>query len=410
MTTPNESKSHSMTRRGFLQRSAGAGAAVMLAQAGAAQSTQANSKIELGIIGCGGRGKWIAQGFMEHGGYQITALADYFLDETAPVARQFGIPQSRCFSGLNGYRRLLESGVDAVALETPPYFFPDHVEAAVEAGCHVFLAKPVAVDVPGTIRVRDMGRKAGEDGLCFLVDFQMRNHPIIVEAVDRVHNGALRHVTMLSSQYSDEGFNDPPLEETIENRLRGLIWVNDTVLGGGFFVNAGIHAVDAALWVADRMPEQAMGRAARRRRDPHGDSNDTYSLTYTFADGMVLNHWGAHIRNTTGLVCRVEALGQGAFLETNYTGVTTIRGDEESRLEGGDSGDQYRDGAWRNIEAFHEAVTAGDTSNPTLEPSINSNFAVLLGRMAALREEPITWDQMMNDTEVLEANLSGLTM
>ena len=397
-----------MTRRGFLKSTAAAGVAITIVNAAAVRGTQANSRIELGIVGCGQRGKWIAEGFMEHGGYQVTALADYFPEEMEHTAEQFGVPESRCFSGLKGYERLIDSGVDAVVLETPPYCFPDHVEAAVDAGCHVFMAKPVAVDVPGTKRVRDAGRQAGENGRVFLVDFQMRTHPYIIEAVRRVHEGALERLAFVSSYYTDEGFSDPPHEETIENRLRNLVWVNDTALGGGYFVNAGIHAIDAALWVVDDSPARALGEARRMRRDPHGDSNDVYSMTYEFPGGLLLNHRGEHIRNAHGFTCGVHAYGRDAYLEANYAGETQIRGSGDARYEGGDVGDLYLEGAERNIAAFHKGVTEGDYSNPTLEPSINSNFAVILGRDAALRGQPLTWDAMMADETMLDVDLRGL--
>ncbi len=398
-----------MTRRRFLKSTAAAATAFNVVNAAAVRGARANSRIELGIVGCGGRGKWIAEGFMEHGGYQITALADYFAEEMARTAAQFDVPESRCFSGLKGYERLIESGVDAVALETPPYCFPDHVEAAVEAGCHVFMAKPIAVDVPGTKRVRDAGQKAGANGQVFLVDFQMRTHPYIIGAVRRVHDGALERLGLVSSYYTDEGFSDPPLEDTIAGRLRNLVWVNDTNLGGGYFVNAGIHAIDAALWVIDELPERASGEARRMRRDPHGDSNDVYSLTYAFPHELILNHRGEHIRNAHGFTCGVHAYGRDAYLEANYTGETRIRADGDARYDGGDVGDLYREGAERNIAAFHKTVTEGDYSNPTLEPSVNSNFAVILGRDAALRGETLTWDAMMKDDTVLEVDLSGLS-
>lgn len=408
MDTTQRSEKGDISRRRFLKQTAGAGAAFAIVNASTARGTAANSKIEIGVVGCGGRGKWLAEGFMAHGGYQVTALADYFPEEMEHTAGLFDIPESRCFSGLKGYERLLESGVDAVALETPPYCFPEHVEASVEAGCHVFMAKPVAVDSPGTRRVRDMGRKAGENGLCFLVDFQMRTHPYIIEAVERVHGGALETVGMVNSRYTDEGFSDPPLEDTFESRLRRLVWVNDTNLGGGYFVNAGIHAMDAALWVINETPVRAVGGGNTFRRDPHGDSHDAYSLTFEFPSGLVLNHWGEHVGNGHGFTCQVMAFGRGAHLETNYHGVTEIRGQDEARYEGGDSGNLYGDGAERNIAEFHRAITEGDFSNPTLEPSVNSNFAVILGREAARRGEALTWDDVLADDTVLEVDTTGL--
>ena len=45
--------------------------------------------------------------------------------------------------------------VDAVVIETPPYFHPEQAAAAVDAGKHVFIAKPIAVDAPGCLSVAE---------------------------------------------------------------------------------------------------------------------------------------------------------------------------------------------------------------------------------------------------------------
>ena len=404
MTHETHRTGGTLSRRGFLRQSAGLGASFALAHA-AVRGARADNQIELGLVGCGTRGRWIAQGFEAHGGYRITAVADYFEEEANAAGDALGVAENRRFSGLRGYERLLESGVGAVALETPPYCFPDHVEAAVDAGCHVFLAKPVAVDVPGTKRIEAAGQRAGENGQVFLVDFQMPTHPYIQEAVRRVHDGALEEIALVSSEYTDEGFRDPPLEDTIEGRLRNLVWVNDNNLGGGYFVNAGIHALDAALWVIGRRPVRAMGAA---RRDPHGDSDDGFSLTYEFENGLVLNHRGEHIRNSHGFNCNVTVYGREAYMVTGYTGETAIHGQESARYEGGAAGDLYHDGAERNIAAFHQAVLEGDTSNPTLAPSIASNYAAILGRDAIIKGEPLTWDAMLAEEKALDVNLSEM--
>ena len=120
----------------------------------------AQRKIKVGLVGCGGRGSWIAGLFKQHGGYEFVAAADYFQDRAEKTGTSLGVDKSKCFSGLSAYKRLIESGVEAVILETPPYFFPEHAAAAVEAGLHVYMAKPVAVDVPGAVKIGG----AGQDG------------------------------------------------------------------------------------------------------------------------------------------------------------------------------------------------------------------------------------------------------
>lgn len=88
--------------------------------------------IKAGVIGLGRRGFWIANMVKNHGGYEITAVADYFEERAKEKGRQLGVPEGYCYSGLDGYRKLIASGVDAVFLETPPCFFPEHAKAAVD--------------------------------------------------------------------------------------------------------------------------------------------------------------------------------------------------------------------------------------------------------------------------------------
>ena len=86
------------------------------------------------------------------------AVADYFPNVAEACGEAVGVDKARRFSGLSGYRRLMESGVEAVALVVPPYFFPEQTRVVVEAGLHVYMAKPVAVDVPGS---SESSRRAG---------------------------------------------------------------------------------------------------------------------------------------------------------------------------------------------------------------------------------------------------------
>ncbi|MHC4622159.1 MAG: Gfo/Idh/MocA family protein, partial [Planctomycetota bacterium] len=220
-----------LNRRQFLGGTVAAAASFTIVKPSSVRGTEANSRIEVGCIGLGGRGTMIAGMLKKREGYQITSVADYFPEVSKEAGEKLAVAENRCFSGLSGYKKLIDSKVDAVFCETPPYCFPEHVTAAVNAGCHVYLAKPVACDVPGCLTVAEMGRKATGTKKVFLVDFQMPTDPFIIEAVRHVHAGDIGPVAMLSSFYTDDGFSDPPKTETIESRLRHLIWVNDVDLG-----------------------------------------------------------------------------------------------------------------------------------------------------------------------------------
>ncbi len=372
-----------------------------------AGGTEANSKMEVGVIGLGGRGDMIAQFIQEHGGYQITAVADYFPEVSEAAGERHGVAKERRFSGLMGYRRLLESKVEAVFLETPPYCFPEHAAAAVDAGCHVYMAKPVACDVQGCLQVQEAAKKAKAKDRVFLVDFQTRTDPLYIEGIERVRKGEIGKIGMLSSLYSDESFSDPALTGNVESRLQHLIWVNDDVLGGGYLVNAGIHAIDVALWLAGDRPVSAMGASRIARNEPHGDTHDVYSLSYEFADGLILNHRGEHLKNRFEFHADCTAHCQDGYLETGYAGKVVMPGRNRS-WEGGDVKDLYQAGAKRNIATFHESVVGGKYDNPTVEPAINATLAAMLGREAGACRTKITWDEMIAENRRLVPNLEGL--
>ena len=96
-------KTPQLDHRGFLAGTAGLTFSII--KPNTVCGTEANTKINLGIVGCGGRGTWIAKLFADHTGYNIVA-------------------------------------------------------AAIKAGCHVYLAKPVADDVPGCKTIAESGKEA----------------------------------------------------------------------------------------------------------------------------------------------------------------------------------------------------------------------------------------------------------
>src|SRR5690348_15416550 len=112
-------------RRDFLSAAGG----LLILKPQTAFGSQANSAIELGIIGLGGRGNWIGGHFKEHTGARIVALADVFQDRLDAAKQRLGAASARTYRGLDGYRELVASQLDAVAIESPPYFHPEQAAA-----------------------------------------------------------------------------------------------------------------------------------------------------------------------------------------------------------------------------------------------------------------------------------------
>jgi predicted dehydrogenase len=396
------------SRRDFLATAAAIGTPLLVSPR-TAFGSQANSRITLGAIGTGGRGTWIADLFQKHGGYEIRAAADYFQDKVDEFGAKLQVAPERRFPGLSGYRRVLESDVDAVVIESPPFFHPAQARDAVAAGKHVFLAKPVAVDVPGCLTVEQSGREATEKKRCFLVDFQTRTDPFYREAVKRTQYGDIGRIVCGEATYfCGPTWGDQAkwlAEKPGDPEMRLRAWGLDRALSGDVITEQNIHALDVATWVLDAAPLRAVGTGGRKARSA-GTCWDHFSVTFTFPRDVVVTFASKQLGDGWDDIC-CRIYGTEATFDSHYFGEVSIRGGNVP-YRGGKIPNLYADGAVSNIATFHDSITRGDFSNPTVAASVRSNLTTILGRTAAWRHGGVTWDEMMAANEELKADLAGL--
>jgi predicted dehydrogenase len=397
-----------LTRRRFLAGTGASVAAFTILKPSLVAGAEANAKLEIGLIGCGGRGQWIASLFKEHGGYNVAALAEYFPDRLNAAGEKFQVPEAKRFSGLSGYRKLLEQKLDAVVIESPPYFHPEHAAAAVDAGKHVYLAKPIAVDVPGCQTVEASGRKATEKKLCFLVDFQTRANKLYQDAVKRVHDGELGKIVTGEANYQcgptwdkmDAELRQAP--KNPEVRLRA--WGVDRALSGDIITEQNIHAIDVACWMLDAHPLRAFGTGGRRREFV-GDCWDHFEVIFYYPNDVAVS-FNSHQSGYgyDDIMCRLYGLS--GTVDTHYFGKVTYKTRDD--YFSGEVGNLYKDGVVTNIATFHEHVTKGEVSNPTVAQSVRSNLTTILGRMAGYSHGMVSWEELLKNQERFSPDLSGL--
>ncbi len=413
-------------RRGFLKLAQAGVAFLPPLAAGVARGQQSEAegqpeagaareyarKVRLGLVGCGGRGSWISTFFAAHGGFTFAAVADYFEERARRVGAQLGVPANACFAGLDGYRRLLAAGVEAVVLQTPPYFFPAHAAAAVEAGLHVYMAKPVAIDVPGTRAIHALAQRATGAGLVFQADYQLPRDPVNVEVYKRVRAGALGKLqAVFSSGWAGgNGYQDPPRGADPASRLKDLVWCNDVALGGDYLVHYDIHIIDAVVWALGKVPVSAMGLSAAFRPSVHGDARDSSVVLYQFEDGTPWCHQGIlgayHDWLRAG---RLTASLQGAQAAAclSYAGKSYVRGGPR-HFSGGVPNPEAS--VRTNIDEFRQAIEARDSANQQVLRAVESNYAAILGREAATRRGFVTLDEVMRENRAYAPDLTGLAL
>ena len=394
----------SSARRRFLQTAA-AGSGLLLLKPQTVFSYQANSSVELGLIGCGGRGNWIGPFFPEYAGARIVALADVIREHLDTTASKFKVDASRAHYGPNAYQEVIGSKIDAVIIETPPYFHPEHARAAVEAGKHVYLAKPVAVDVPGCKSILESGRKA-QGKVSFLVDFQTRVQPVFQEAASRVHRGDIGKPSLVQTFYyagRPAADKSKPGMDPGEGRI--LNFYMDRVLGGEIIVEQNIHVIDVTNWLLNGHPLKAHGAGGRTdwsgTKYDAGDAYDHFVVTYWYPNDVTCSFSSNQLTNSFADLC-VRCFGIKGCADTHYGGLVRITG--ENAWLGAEKDDTFRQGAINNVKAFVESIRTGKLLN-NAEQAVESNLTAILGRTAAYRQATVTWDEMMASDERWQADL-----
>ena len=263
--------------------------------------------LKVGLIGCGGRGNGAIGDHMNAAkrlglDQKVVATCDYFKGKAEGTGSKYGVPKEKCFGTANGYKDFLATDVEVVLIATSPNFRPVHFAAAIEAGKHVFMEKPVCVDPPGGRKVIEAGEKAKAKGLCVVAGTQRRHSKGYQQQAFRIQNGLEGKIAggciywcggALWYQTKKEGESDA--DYMIRN------WVSFTEMSGDHIVEQHVHNIDIANWFIGHPPVTAAGFGGRARRKT-GDQFDFHSIDFDYGDGVHIHSMCRQINGTQGNV------------------------------------------------------------------------------------------------------------
>jgi myo-inositol 2-dehydrogenase / D-chiro-inositol 1-dehydrogenase len=416
-----------LDRRKFIGAAAAA-TGLMFIKPALVRGTAANSAVRVGLLGCGGRGTEDATNLVDTGGARVIALADMFQDQLDAARANFdklqqakgysALDASQLFVGPNAFREITSSKeVDAIVVATPPYFHPQHLEAAVAAGKHVYLEKPVAVDVPGARKVMEVGKHA-EGKLSLDVGFQIRDCPPFVELVRRIHGGALGKIVCAEAYYLTGYIDRPawPNASPTERRLRN--WVYDRVLSGDIIVEQNIHVIDICNWVLQSHPLKASATGSRLGRPANdGDCYGNYNVVLQYPDGVDVTFSSTQFAKGWWDVTE-RFFGTKGTSQSPYRGPLGIWGDEPWQWEGStskeatDKGFSVTGKFTSNLEsadpekkkAFVESITSGKFHDQAGKGA-ESALSCMMARTAAYTGKEVTWDELVKSNELWDPKI-----
>ncbi|MGD9635291.1 MAG: Gfo/Idh/MocA family protein [Pirellulales bacterium] len=372
-----------------------------------------SDEIKVALVGCGGRGCGAAlQALETKGPVTLWAMADAFAEQVDSgiqsiqrgiergradgkplfAESKVDVPKERQFVGLDAYQGAIDSGADLVILATPPGFRPQQFEAAVKAGKHIFMEKPVAVDGPGIRRVLAANEQAKQKNLMVAVGLQRHHDPRYKETLKRIKDGEIGD--LLYSRVYWNGTSPwvrlrKPGQTEMEYQVYNWYYFN--WLCGDHIVEQHIHNLDVGNWLHGGHPVEAKGMGGRQVRtgNQYGQIFDHHAVEYTYDDDTKMFSQCRHMDD-----CSVD-------VSEHAHGTLGISDVSDARMTG-------KSGKWRShekpIDAWHQehhdlfaALRRGEVYNEG-NNGVEATLTAIMGRMATYSGKIITWDQALNST------------
>jgi predicted dehydrogenase len=424
----DESTRTKVGRREFVGLAAAATAGITILKPSTAFGTQANSAVRLGLLGCGGRGTAVTESFLQNTGAIVTAMGDIFQDNMEKSAQGLGelsrklnkpfADAAHMFKGFKAYEQLLASkDVDAVYIATPPYFHPDHLEAAIAAGKHVYLEKPVAVDVPGAKRIMALGEKM-KGKFSLAVGFQIRYASPYVLLEKRIREGQIGAMVSGQIHYFASNIGRPAFADKSVDERRLRNWIYEKTISGDIIVEQNIHIIDCTNWLLNARPLKAYGKNGRAGRADDRDCSSHYNCVFTYPKDVHVSFSSTQYGKAAWGV-GMQYYGTRGIAEARYDSPVRISGDTSWEYPGlgrPQAVDQQAavtgrfrgalDDADANKQAaFIGSVVSGNLLNEAVSGA-ESVLSAILGRMAAETGREVTWEEMLKSTEVYDPKIN----
>jgi myo-inositol 2-dehydrogenase / D-chiro-inositol 1-dehydrogenase len=412
MITDSENEFFGITRRDFIKAASMASIAAVVSGPAILQAAD-KQKIRVGLIGSGGRGTGAAMDCVTASkDVVIVAMGDLFPDavqnsmkylkEKLPPENFAVVPES-CFSGFDAYQKVIGADIDMVILATPPFFRPQHFQAAIEAGKHVFMEKPVAVDPLGVRSVMSTADLAKKKGLAVVAGTQRRHQAHYVEIMKRIRRGDIGDIVSgqcywnmgaLWVERAAQNWADRTAKNWSDMEWQIRNWLFTVWCSGDHICEQHVHNLDVMNWAMGTHPVKCTGMGGRAARvEPEfGNAFDHFAVEYEYPNG-------ARILS----MCRQTA------------GAT----DNVSERVVGTKGFAYTDGADGYIKGAKPFKLATPSPNPYVQEHADliksiqigkplnegrqvaeSTLTAIMGRMSAYTGRSLSWDWVLNSSKL----------
>ncbi|EKF55978.1 oxidoreductase [Galbibacter marinus] len=407
------------SRRSFVKSTALFSAGMMLpaTEMNAMFNVLNDKTLKIALVGCGGRGTGAAnQALKADENVQLVAMADAFedrlngslkhLEKEFEGTKKVKVKEKNKFVGFDAYKKAIDLA-DVVILTTPPGFRPYHFEYAVNAGKHVFMEKPVAVDIPGIRKVLEMAKVAKAKKLNVVVGLQRRYQKNYIEIEKQIREGAVGRITSGQVYWNSSGvWVNPrkPGQSELDYQMRNWYYFN--WLCGDHILEQHIHNIDVANWFIGEYPVSAQGMGGRlvRTGPEHGEIFDHHFVEFKYPSGAIISSQCRHQPGTWSKVGE-DFQGTKGIVDTNDAGAARIVGYDNEDIfsyRGRNDPNPYQQEHDDLFKSIRNKGVISDTENGAY-----STMTAIMGRMATYSGQVINWDEALkSELQIMPAEVT----
>lgn len=223
-------------------------------------------KLKALVIGCGNMGSSHARAYASLPGYELAGLVDADPARRQALAQELGVPAT--FGDLA--EAIAAVKPDVVGIATYPDTHPVFAKQALEAGCHVFVEKPIALTAE---QAREVVSAARRNGRKLIVGYILRQHPSWARFIEVAQTLGKPLVMRMNLNQQSVGF----MWDVHKNLMKSMSPI----------VDCGVHYVDIMCQMTRSRPVRVQAIGARLTDQIAPDMYNYGMLQVTFADGSV---------------------------------------------------------------------------------------------------------------------------
>lgn len=353
----------------------------------AVRGTAANSSVSVGLLGSGNRGPYVAGMLAKNTAARVVALCDILPEKMERAKGVIGVENPKTY---RDFRELLASDIDAVIIATPVYLHPEHFEAAVRAGKHIYIEKPAAADVEGCKRVMRWADSADRK-LNITFGFQRRYGQVYQKARKLVAAGTigpirLAHAHFIKSGGAAANVRQGPRPTTDMEKVTA--WHGWKDLSGDLIVENNVHVIDVLNWFLDGRPKSAIGSGGATL-PKRGDMRDHNFVAYEYDKGVQGQLSGTTLAPPNFRHVVEQFYGELGMVETSEDHWRHFQSGQKDATE-----KSPRNITIDAVSEFVSRIAEGRPENAGARGA-ESTLTAILGRMAMDARREVTWDEMM---------------